>query len=89
MKITQVRTLPVKGKDDLLGYAEITIDDCFRVKDIRILQRPSGYKIAMPQAKLKSGKFKEIVSALDDTTQKMIEAVVIAEYEKVAGKRAE
>jgi stage V sporulation protein G len=89
LKITQVRTLPVKGKDDFLGYAEITIDDCFRVKDIRILQRPSGYKIAMPQSKLKSGKFKEIACALDDTTQKMIEAVVIAEYEKVVRKRTQ
>ena len=89
MKITHVRTLPVKGKDDLLGYAEITIDDCFRVKDIRILQRPTGYKITMPQAKLKNGAFKEIASALDDKTQKMIEGVVIAEYEKVVRKRSQ
>ena len=41
----------------------------------------------MPQAKLKSGKYKEIAFALDAKTRKIIEETVIAEYEKVAGKR--
>ena len=41
----------------------------------------------MPQAKLNKGKYKEIAFALDAKTRKMIEEAVIAEYEKVAGKR--
>ena len=86
MQITQVKIARIDGPN-LLGYAEITIDDCFRVRDLRIFRRPTGYSIAMPQAKLNNGKYKEIAFALDAKTRKMIEDTVIAEYEKVAGKR--
>jgi DNA-binding cell septation regulator SpoVG len=40
----------------------------------------------MPRVKLNSGRFREIASALDANTQKMITDAVIAEYEKLAGK---
>ena len=86
MKITQVRVFPIDGPN-LLGYAEITIDDCFYVGDFLIFRQPSGYRFAMPRVKLNSGKYKEIAFALDAPTRKMIEDAVIAEYEKVAGKR--
>ena len=71
---------------DLLGHPEITIDECFRVKEINIFRQATGYRIAMPRVRLNSGKFKEIASALDLETQKMVEDAVIAEYEKLAGE---
>ena len=43
----------------------------------------------MPRVKLKNGKYKEIAFASDANTRKMIEDAVIAEYEKVAGKRTQ
>jgi DNA-binding cell septation regulator SpoVG len=86
MRITQVKIARVDGPD-VLGYAEITIDDCFCVRDLIIFRQPRGYRIAMPRVKLQSGRYKEIASALDAKTRKMIEDTVIAEYKKVAGKR--
>ena len=67
MRITQVRIYPIDGPN-LLGYAEITIDDCFCVGDLIIFRKPKGYRIAMPRVKLQSGKYKEIASALDAQT---------------------
>ena len=87
MRITQVRIAAVHVKNNLVGYAEITIDDCFRVRDVKILRRPTGYHVAMPQMKLKNGRYKEIAFALDAKTRKMIEEAVIAAYEKAAGRR--
>jgi hypothetical protein len=43
----------------------------------------------MPRVKLQSDKYKEIASALDAQTQRMIEDAVIAEYDKVTGKRTQ
>ena len=85
MRITQVKIHLIDGPD-LFGYAEITIDDCFCVGDIHIFRQPRGYRIAMPRGKLKNGAYKELASALDAKTRKMIEDAVTAEYEKVAGK---
>jgi DNA-binding cell septation regulator SpoVG len=87
MKITQVKIARIDGPN-LLGFAEITIDDCFCVEDLIIFRKPFGYRIEMPRVKLQSGSYKEIASPLDPTTQKMIDDAVIGEYEKVAGKFA-
>jgi stage V sporulation protein G len=73
-----------RGK--LVAYAEITIDDCFLVRDLKISHRPPGYYITIPQVKLKNGKYKVIAFATDAGMRKMIEDAVIAEYEKLAGK---
>jgi stage V sporulation protein G len=86
VRITQVKITRIDGAN-ILGYAEITIDDCFCVSDLIIFRKPKGYRVAMPRVKLQSGRYKEIASALDAKTRKMIEEAVIAEYEKVAGKR--
>ena len=85
MRITQVRVARNDGSN-LVGYAEITLDDCFCVRDLKILRREGGYYIAMPPAKLSNGRYREIASALDVKTRKMIEDAVIAEYEKLARK---
>jgi stage V sporulation protein G len=86
MRITRVKIVRIDA-GHLVAFADITIDNCFRVRDIKILRRPSGYHIAMPQVKERGGKYKEIAFALDAKTRKMIEDTVAAEYEKVAGKR--
>jgi DNA-binding cell septation regulator SpoVG len=86
VRITEVKIIPIDtGKT--VAYAEITIDNCFRVRDLKIVRRPTGYSIAMPHAKQQNGRDKEIVFGLDPKTRKMIEAAVLSEYEKVAGRR--
>jgi len=86
VRITQVNIVQI-DEGNLVAYADITIDDCFRVRDLKLFRRPTEYYIAMPQVKLKNGRYKEIALALDAQTRKKIEDAVIAEYEKVAGKR--
>ena len=84
MRITQVKIVSIDGdRDKLVAYAEITIDDCFCVRDLKILRQPTGYRVAMPQAKLKNGRYKDIAFALDAKTKKLIEDAVIAGYQKV------
>lgn len=88
MRITQVKIIPIDtGK--VVAYADITIDNCFCVRNLKILRRPTGYYIAMPEVKEKGDKYKEIAFALNAKTRKLIEDAVIAEYEKVAGKRTQ
>ena len=88
MRITLVNIVQI-DEGNLVAYADITIDDCFRVRDLKLFRGPTGYKIAMPQAKLKNGRSKEIAFALDAQTPKKIEDAVTAEYEKVTGKRTQ
>ena len=86
MVISRVRISPIRGRN-LLAHAEITIDNCFSVRDLRISRGKTGYYVEMPKTRDK-GRYREIVFALDAQTRKMIEQAVITEYEKVVGKRS-
>ena len=83
MRITEAKVFPVTGKNDLLAYANIIIDDCICVREIKIRRDATGFKIHMPQVKLDKGKYRDIAFARDYATRKMIEDAVTAEYEKV------
>jgi stage V sporulation protein G len=82
MKVTSVRVLSTH-EGNLLAYADITIDNCFRVRDLKIFRRPRGYYVAMPQVRQADGTYREIAFAMNAKTRKMIEQAVIAEYKKV------
>ena len=53
MDITEVRISPVGNRDDKLrAFCSVTFDDCFVVRDIRIIEGNKGLFIAMPSRKL-------------------------------------
>jgi stage V sporulation protein G len=84
MEITEVRVRLVK-KDDgkLKAVASITIDNCFVVHDVKILEGTEDYFIAMPSKKTPEGEYKDIVHPLNTETRELIKNVVLAEFKKV------
>lgn len=84
MNITEVRVRLVK-KDDgkLKAVASITIDDCFVVHDVKILEGTEDYFIAMPSKKTPEGEYKDVVHPLNTETREMLKNVVLAEFKKV------
>ncbi len=72
-------------KDDqkLKAVASMTIDDCFVVHDIKIIEGNQGYFIAMPSRKTLDGEYKDTVHPLNTETREMIRAAILAEFEKV------
>jgi DNA-binding cell septation regulator SpoVG len=82
MRVTNVRVSPtIQGT--LRGYADVTFDNSLCVREFRLLHTPKGYVLRMPNVRQPDGKSREIASALNDKTLKMIQAAVITEYEKV------
>ena len=85
MQVTSVK-IYLTEEGNLRAYADITLDDCFRVRDLKVFRRPTGYYVAMPQVRQKDGSYREIAFAVNARTRKMIETAVIAEYEKAAAR---
>ena len=53
MKITEVRVKLMEDSDDRLqGFCSITFDDCFVVRDLKIIEGTNGPFVAMPSRKL-------------------------------------
>lgn len=80
MKITEVKVFPV-NEERLKAYVSITIDDCFVVRDLKIIQGPGGLFVAMPSKKRKDGQFRDIAHPLNQETRGEIEDAVFAAYE--------
>lgn len=84
MKITDIRIRIVKKDDNKLkAVASLTIDECFAVHDIKVIEGNQGLFVAMPSRKTPEGNFKDIVHPLDTGTREEITKLVLAEYEKV------
>lgn len=80
MKITEVKVFPV-NEERLKAYVSITIDDCFVVRDLKVIQGTTGLFVAMPSKKRKDGQFRDIAHPLNQETRNMIEDMVFEAYE--------
>lgn len=80
MQITEVKIFPV-NEDRLKAYVSVTFDQCFVVRDLKVIQGPNGLFVAMPSKKRKDGQFRDIAHPLNQETRKMIEDAVFEAFE--------
>lgn len=81
MEITKVRIHKVDREDSKLkGYATVTIDDCFVVSNIRIIEGDKRLFCAMPSRKVSEDRFEDIVHPTNQETRDMFEEKILAEY---------
>ncbi|MCD8306728.1 MAG: septation regulator SpoVG [Clostridia bacterium] len=81
MKVSDVRIRLVnKDNNKLKAVASITIDDCFVVHDIKVIEAADGVFIAMPSRKTNDGEYKDIAHPLDTETREMIKKAILSAY---------
>jgi stage V sporulation protein G len=81
MEITEVRVFPVE-EEKLKGYATITFDECFVVRDLKVISGTSGLFVAMPSKKRKDGTYRDIAHPLNSEMRSAIEEKVLSAYKK-------
>ena len=79
MKITEVKVYPVTESGRLKAYATMVFDDCFIIRDLKIIEGDNGLFVSMPSRRRKDG-FRDIVHPLNSDTRKMIEDSIIQEF---------
>ncbi len=81
MEITEVRVFPVH-EDKLKAYVTITLDACFVVRGLKVIQGATGLFVAMPAKRRKDGTFKDIAHPLNTQTREHMERVILSEYDR-------
>jgi stage V sporulation protein G len=80
MTITEVRvTLRDDGK--LKAFASITIENCFVVRDLKVIEGASSLFVAMPSRRRPDGSYRDIAHPINQETRTLVETAVLAEYE--------
>ncbi len=86
MEITDVRVFPVH-EARLRGFATITLDDCFVVRDLRIIAGESGLFVAMPSRRLRDGSHRDVAHPINQRSRDRLESVVLSAYERECALR--
>ena len=82
MKISDIRIrLVEKDESKLKAFASMTIEECFVVHDIKVIEGKDGYFVSMPSKKTPDGSFKDIVHPIKTEVRQEISALIIEAYE--------
>ena len=88
MKISDIRIRKVQKEDGKLkAVASITIDDCFVIHNIKIIEGTDGPFIAMPSRKTVEGEFKDIAHPLNTETRELVKKYILDAYANEAKER--
>ena len=83
MEITEVRIF-LHDHDPLKALLSITIDNCFVIRDLKIIRGSNGHFVEMP-TKWRGGRSYEMASTITTEARKL-EDKVFVEYEKLIGE---
>jgi stage V sporulation protein G len=84
MKITEVSIYPTN--DGLLrAYANIVFDNCFMIREIKVIESTMGLFVSFPARKQKDGTHWDLAYPANAKTRRMIQRAILAEYEKIVG----
>ena len=77
----------VKNSDSKLkAVASVTIEDCFVVHDIKVIEGNEGYFIAMPSRKTSDGSYRDIAHPIKPETREELRAAILAAFEEEKAK---
>lgn len=81
MDITDIRIFPV-DEDKLKAYVTITLDNCFVIRDLKVINGNTGLFIAMPAKRRKDGTYRDIAHPLNTLTRDRMEKTILLAYER-------
>jgi stage V sporulation protein G len=81
MDITEVKVV-LQNDEKLKAYASITMDHCFVVRRLRIIQSGRGLFVAMPARRKPDGTFQDVAHPINATMRAKLEEKVLAAYLK-------
>jgi stage V sporulation protein G len=79
VEITEVKVFPV-DEEKLKAYITVVLDNCFVVRDLKIISGTAGLFVAMPSKKRKDGTFKDIAHPLNQSTRAVMEKKILEAY---------
>lgn len=80
MEITGIKIKKLATDNKMKAIASITIDDCFAIHDIKVIENEDKVFVAMPNKRLKDGTFKDVAHPINFETRANIEKIIIDAY---------
>ena len=85
MNITEIR-VHIRNEEKLKAFATVTFDNCFVVRNMKIIAGNKGLILCMPSRKLPDGTYKDIAHPITMDFRKSLEDKVMACYQEEVKK---
>lgn len=79
MEVTEVRIF-LADEERLKAYVTVTFDNCFVVRDLKIINGNTGLFVAMPSKKKKDGSYKDIAHPINSDFRTYLESLILEKY---------
>ncbi len=81
MQVTEVR-ITLRDEPKLKAFANITFDDSFVIRGLKVINGQKGFFVSMPSRKRTDGSFQDIVHPVSIDLRKHIEIKVLEAYDR-------
>jgi stage V sporulation protein G len=81
VKITDVK-ISLRNEERLKAFANITFDDEFVVRGLKVIEGNNGYFVSMPSRQRPDGTYQDIAHPINNEMRTRLEEVVLKAYEE-------
>jgi len=82
MEITEVN-ITLRDEEKLKAFVNVTFDDVFVVRGLKVIKGANGFFISMPSRKMPDGSFRDIAHPITNEFRQFIEKVILEKYQNM------
>ena len=79
MEITEI-TVSIRDEDKLKAFVNVTFDDCFVVRGMKVIKGATGYFVSMPSRRMNDGTYRDIAHPITNEFREKVEKAVLVSY---------
>jgi stage V sporulation protein G len=85
MEITEI-SVTIREEDKLKAFVNITFDEAFVIRGLKIIKGSNRYFISMPSRRMPDGTFRDIAHPIKIEFREQLEQQILEEYFRVIGE---
>ena len=82
MELTEIN-VNLRDEEKLKAFVNITFDDVFVVRGLKVIQGNKGLFVCMPSRKLSDGSYKDIAHPINNEFRQKLEELILQKYHRV------
>ena len=88
MEITEVR-ITLKNENKLKAFANVTFDNAFVIRGLKIINGNKGFFLSMPSKKRPDGTYQDIAHPVNSEMRRLLEERVLEAYEEEVAQKVQ
>ena len=79
MEITEI-TVTLRNEEKLKAFVNVTFDDQFVIRGMKIIKGSNGFFVSMPSRKMPDGSFRDVAHPITKEFRQFIEKIILEKY---------